>query len=262
MAYNPSNLSVTRKYFTENICRNCSTQLTGKYCVQCGQGKVKRITYTFILDEIWQAFRWFEMELVNAAYQLLTKPGMVAREYVLGMRKKHQHPLKLLLVAIGILMLVIDKTNYIQSADQTTSRAIALVKEYGKWSFSLGIVAIAASTLCVFWKRLRYNVTEHLVLATYCHFVIIALNILNLVPNLFIKDPDWQLWHKQYAQLYMDIADVVILAMAFTQFFFLRLRTEWWKLLLTLALYITFKRGLIYLYAWLLVKLIIHNWIH
>ncbi|MDJ1468575.1 DUF3667 domain-containing protein [Xanthocytophaga flava] len=259
MAYNPSNLSVTKKYFSEDVCRNCGADLTGNYCIQCGQSKVKRITYKFILDEIWQALRWFEMELVQAAYKLLTKPGLVAREYVMGMRKKHQHPLKLLLVALGILMLVIDKANYIHSADTATNRVIELVKEYGKWSFSLGIIAITVGTLTVFWKRLRYNFTEHLVLATYCHFVIIALNILNLLPNLFINDAQWQLWHKHYSQIYMDIVDVVILAIAFTQFFFLRLRTEWWKLLIALVLYISIKRGLIYLYAWLLVKLIMNQ---
>ncbi len=205
--------------------------------------------------------RWFEMEVVRSAYRLLTSPGTVAREYVLGKRKKHVHPLKLLLIAIGVLLVVLNQTQYLTSVHSSVeaSKAFALVREYSKWSFSLGIIAIFFSAYAVFRGRLGYNLTEFLVLAIYCHFLSICFHIANQLPLLIMGSPEVLALHKEYSRFYMYLVNLALITIAFKQFFLIDVRKEWHKLVIAGALFSLFKWAVTHVYGKLVMEIVYYQ---
>ena len=208
-------------------------------------------------DEAWEKLRWFEADMLKAAFKVSLRPGQVARDYVLGQRKNHVHPLKLLLAAIVVLLLVIAQTDYLSSSDPTLSRAIILVQAYSKWSFSLGIIAVLVASNLAFWRRGGFNFVEHMVLATYTHFVIIVANIINLSPLLVHSTPERVAAHRAYGAYYMGWVEAGIVCLAFGQFFAIDWRRQWWWPVAGAALFWLVKQGLFYLYARAVIRIVL-----
>ncbi|KAB2897501.1 MAG: DUF3667 domain-containing protein [Xanthomonadales bacterium] len=247
------------EHFAAPLCRNCDVPLHGPWCAQCGQKRAQRLGARSLGAEVWQSWRWFELALAKGALSLVRGPGTVAREYVLGARSRHVHPLKLLLAAIAILLLVLAEARYLDSANEHVSRAMAMVRDYGKWSFSLGIVAIALASNVAFFRHGGFNRTEHLVLAAYTHFLVICASIVNLLPTLLIRSPEFLRAHKAAASWYMGAVDVVIVLVAFAQFFRIDWRRDAWRLLLAAVVFLLAKWALLRLYAWLLLKYVLQQ---
>lgn len=247
--------NLDQAYFDVDICRNCDQPLHTNFCPECGQKKAARFTWHHVRSETWERIRWFEFGLVKGAFNLVKGPGRVAREYVLGERKKHVHPLKLLLIAIGLLLFVMSKTRFMTSSNATLSKAAEWISAYSEWSFSIGIVAILFTALLLFRRRLGYNVTEHLVLAIYTHFLLICANIINQLCLMLFYSPQSFALYKQYSSYYMDTIGAFLVVLAFSQFYLLDLRRDWWRLLLVALVFIAIKRTLIYLYAKALIKI-------
>jgi hypothetical protein len=244
-------------FFAEAVCRNCGAALTGPHCAHCGQKKAGRIGAGSVRTEIWEKLRLFELDQLQSALRLVTGPGKVARDYVYGVRKHHTHPLKLLLLAIAVLLVVLAQTRYLASTNVQVTKVMETVRKYAEWSFSLGLAAIWLASMAAFRKRLGYNAVEHLVLALYTHFVIILANIANQLPLLALRSPDWLAWHKQWTSAYMGLVEPAIVIVAFAQFFIVDLRRQWWRLALAVAVFIVAKKLLVYAYAWLLVKFVV-----
>lgn len=244
-------------FFTEALCRNCDAALTGPHCAQCGQKKAGRIGVNSVRTEIWEKLRLFEMDLLQSALRLVTGPGKVARDYVYGVRKRHAHPLKLLLLAIAVLLVVLAQTRYLHSANVQVTKVMETVRKYAEWSFSLGLVAIWLASMIGFRRRLGFNAVEHLVLALYTQFVIILANIVNQLPLLALRSPTWLAAHKQWSGWYMDLVEPAIVVIAFAQFFVVDLRRQWWRLAVAVTVFVAAKKLLVHAYAWLLVKFVI-----
>lgn len=244
--------------FDEAVCRNCGEALASKFCQSCGQKKAERFGAGHLRDEAWEKIRWFETDMLKAAFNVTLRPGRVAREYVEGKRKSHVNPLKLLLAAIVILLVVIAQTGYLTSSNQTLTKAITLVQSYSKWSFSLGILAVLIASNIVFFRRGGFNVVEHLVLATYTHFVIITANIINLSPLLILSaTPERVAAHRIYSGYYMDWIEGGIVFLAFGQFFAVDWRRRWWWPAIGAIVFHLLKEGLLYLYARAVIRIVI-----
>lgn len=245
------------EWFEGGRCRNCDAPLATPYCGRCGQRRAVRLGYRDLGQETWQKWRLFELSLAQTIWQLLTRPGRVAREYVLGMRARHFHPLKLLLVGVGVLVLLLSRTTWLESADSQASQALALIRGYANWSFTLTLFAITAASLIVFRRRLGYNLVEHLVMAAYAHALIIALSILNLLPTLVWNSPEFLQAHRIASSQYLYAIKAVVVAVAYAQFFLIDLRREWWKLLAAVALCLAINRLLVYAYSHLVTHLVL-----
>jgi len=248
---------VSNHFFEEPICRNCGQSLSDKYCHVCGQKKAQRLGSSHLRDEVWEKLRWFETDMAKSAFRVVLKPGTVAREYVLGQRKSHTHPLKLLLAAIVVLLLVIAQVDYLGTQDARLSKAVVLVQSWSKWSFSLGILAILIASNIVFWTRQGFNFIEHLVLATYTHFVIIVANIINLSPLLLNSTVDMVKSHRFYTGYYMPFVEIGIVFFAFGQFFAIDWRQKWWWPAIGAGLFYLSKEGLFYLYARAVINIVL-----
>ncbi|HSX61563.1 MAG TPA: DUF3667 domain-containing protein [Tahibacter sp.] len=241
-------------FFAEAVCRNCGAALHGPHCAHCGQKKAGRIGLGSVRSEAWEKLRLFELDQLQSTLRLVVGPGKVARDYVYGVRKRHTHPLKLLLLAIAVLLVVLAQTRYLNSANVQVSKVMETVRKYAEWSFSLGLVAIWCASMAGFRRRLGFNAVEHLVLALYAHFVIIVANIANQLPLLVLRTPAWLAWHKQWSGVYMGLIEPAIVLLALAQFFLVDLRRQWWRLVLAGAVFVATKKLLVYAYAWLLVK--------
>jgi hypothetical protein len=205
-------------------------------------------------SEAWQAWRWFDWELLRAAWRLLSAPGQIAREYVLGARKRHVHPLKLLLLGVGVLMLVLARSNFLDSQYSDVNRAHELLRAWSNWSFSFGIVALWAASRLAFRRRGGYNAVEHGVLAVYGQFLVLCASVAYRLPTLFWREPDFLAAHKSLAPLITNSVGVAVLVLAFMQFFRLDLRRDGLRLCAAAALFLGFKWLLVRAYAWLLAQ--------
>lgn len=251
--------TISDALFDTAACLNCGTALNGPFCAQCGQKKAARMGTSTVRKEAWERFRWFEWSTIRNALRVLPQPGTMAREYVLGQRKDHPHPLTLLCLAIGFLLIVLGHTDYLRPElpSEEAQRMYALVTGYSKWSFSLGAVAAFASMWIVF-RRWGYNAAELLALALYCQAVFIALQMVNQLPLVLAPSPGLLKWHKAWSPWYMTALQTLMLMVALRQFFVVDLRRDGWRLLLAGALFAALKwqatqwyaRGVVELVLW------------
>jgi hypothetical protein len=244
-------------HFAASICHNCGKTLASAFCGACGQQRARRFGLRAVGGEAWQNWRLFEWDVLRSAWRLLTRPGVVAREYVLGARKRHVHPLKLLLFAIALQLLVLSRSNYLDSTRDEGNAAMALVRAWSNWSFSLGILAMLAASWFALRRRAGYNATEHLVLAVYCQFLVICASVLSKLPTLVWRAPEFLALHKAFSTWFMDGVGVAVLTLAFTQFFALDLRRDGARLLLALLVYLGIKWLLLRLYAWGVLQIVL-----
>lgn len=253
-------IALVQSEFEKKVCRNCNNDLQGKYCTHCGQKQQSRLSFSYAKDETWQLLRWFELDVLKQIVQTITQPGLCAFGFVSGQRKKFHHPLKLLLYCLGFYLIILDQTKFLQFDSGTQANQIALVvKKYAKWSFSLGIIAVVASTYISFFRKGGFNFVEHLALAFYIHCVTIIANGINLSISLIAKNATTIAALKEAATFYMGAIEVGVLLFAAWQFFMLPLKTDWWRYILLAGLYLIIKWGIVYTYAWLLLQGIKNN---
>ncbi|MET0248300.1 MAG: DUF3667 domain-containing protein [Sphingobium sp.] len=252
---------VTDGWFAQTDCRHCGAAMTTPYCGQCGQKAAHRFVWRDIRKEGWDRLRLFELSFVRTLWRLLLTPGAVARDYVLGRRTTLTHPLKLLLALVTILVLLLAASQYFThythvGRDAVVDRMAQRVMAYANWSFSLGIVAIFAGAATVFRRRLGYNLVEIAILAIYCQSIILSIIMINLLPTLIWRSPDFILWHKAASQYYIPIIKMVIVANAYRQFFLLDLKSDWLRLLSACLVFAVLNWALLRIYAFFILWLV------
>lgn len=245
---------VSQAWFDAPLCRNCGADLTTPYCAQCGQKAARRFAWRDLGREGWERLRLFELRFAKTLRRLVFSPGTVAREYVLGRRDAHMHPLKLLVALVAILVLLLATNRYFENfaysgASSDVDRMAQQVMLYANWSFSLGIVAIFIGSVSVFRRRYGFNTIEHAVLAIYCQNIILAFIIVNLLPTLIWRDPAFILWHKTASQYYLYAVKLLVVGAAYKQFFRLDWRSDWPKLISACLIYAALSWVLLRIYA-------------
>lgn len=245
---------VTTAWFEQELCRNCGATITTPYCAQCGQKAAKRFVCRDIWNEGWDRVRLFEIQFVRTLRYLILSPGTVAREYVLGRRAAYMHPIKLLVALVASLVLLLAANQYFghfayAGRDAVIDRMAQRVMAYANWSFSLGIFAIFMGGWIVLRRRLCYNAVEVAILSIYCQSIILALIIINLLPTLIWRNPDFIVWHKIVSQYYVPLIKLVVVAVAYRQFFCLNLKSDWLKLISACLIYVATSWVLLRIYA-------------
>ena len=96
-------------------CLNCDTLLdpSWHFCPSCGQrGDAARLSVRDIRREIGYAFAHAERGLLSFAWALLIRPGLVARDYVQGKRRRYYGPFATLFVLVGVTALAVNAMDY------------------------------------------------------------------------------------------------------------------------------------------------------
>ncbi len=90
--------AVNEKEAPQTRCSNCQAIIAGPYCGQCGQNSESSIKYfwTVILHLLDDVFS-FDSRASRTIWPLLTRPGFLTNEYILGRRVHYVPPLRLYL---------------------------------------------------------------------------------------------------------------------------------------------------------------------
>ena len=192
-------------------CLNCNTQLEDvhKFCPQCGQKtKVHRLSFHEIGHDAVHYFTHADKSIFTLLKELATHPGLVAREYLSGKRRKYFKPLNFFLIVAGIVVFM-TSTLYTPNTGRSVrmeqaaqkiedpvkkgalldraERTRTVNKLTGKYSNVINMVATPFLTL-LFWifYRRRYNYVESLVANLYFVGFIMLLYALLIVPLQYL----------------------------------------------------------------------------
>lgn len=87
-------------------CANCSAQLAGPYCHQCGQmGHVHR-SLLHLLEELVHGIYHFDTKSWRTLPLLVARPGLLTRRYIDGQRTRYVSPLALFLFSVFLMFFV------------------------------------------------------------------------------------------------------------------------------------------------------------
>lgn len=190
------------------ICKNCETPNYPDYiyCTNCSQKvNLHRISPHEIFHEVIHYFTHADKGIFQLIRDLTLKSGVVAREYINGKRKKYFPPLNffLLIAAIFVFISNIPKeTSPINIAQENQElRAVSdpIQKEkiihlyerkekmlhfMKKYSNLMAMMALPLTTFFfwLFYKKEKYNYTEHLVAGMYMLGFCILVNTLLILP--------------------------------------------------------------------------------
>jgi hypothetical protein len=183
-------------------CLNCNAALstTQKFCSECGQKTAtKRVNLHDVLHDAIHYFTHADKGIFTLLKSLVLQPGLVAKEYVEGKRKKHFPPLNFFLIVAAVYLVIGGITSkYSSSAlqrstqvnsykstpritipdntQQAQAEGIKRIEKLAKigrfFSKYSNYVAMLAAPLISFliwllYLKGRYNFTEHLVANLY-----------------------------------------------------------------------------------------------
>lgn len=92
---------------TQAACRNCETELSGRYCSQCGQkDKHHDPSLHDLMHEFVHEFLHLDGKIVATMKALVLKPGSLSAEFLAGRRARFIGPVRLYLTLSLIFFLV------------------------------------------------------------------------------------------------------------------------------------------------------------
>lgn len=151
-------------------CLNCAAPLTGPYCAQCGQSAhTHRFTWAYLLHEIPHSVWHVDKGLPYTIWEMLVRPGLTMRRYLVGQRVNLFRPLALVLLLAGIasfLLLalhlqLLEPTRASRTPTEQGALAVnKLVAKYFAW-FTVVMLPGFALLSWALLRRLRYNFVEH-----------------------------------------------------------------------------------------------------
>ena len=204
-----------------NQCLNCETHLskTQNFCSVCGQAaSTHRFTVVSFFHEGFHAFTHADKGVLYLLKELAVRPGVVAREYIEGKRKKYFNPFTffLLLMALYVFAHTFVRSNE-TSIDKSIPASITEIKDPNLKETMLiryqrgmeareftakngNILAMFAIPLFAFYfwlifYRRQYNYPEHLVAnLMFVTFANLAFTLVVVPLQLALKGTAWVVW--------------------------------------------------------------------
>ena len=165
-------------------CKNCDTPIiaNSKYCHQCGQkNSTTRLTpKRFISQHVIKKYLYFDQNFTNTIWDILTKPGVVAWNYINGRRRLYFGLISLLGIIITAY-LFIDKSNpFIYNDSTEISKFVDFLESNNDKLFIFNLPILGLLSWLVF-RRLKLNLVEHAVAALVA---VIGGSLFSLLGNL------------------------------------------------------------------------------
>jgi hypothetical protein len=158
--------AVNTDYIT---CQSCKQQATGKYCNHCGQTlHVKRITFSSLLHEAFHFFTHLDKGFPYTLKQLISRPGKMQREYLEGVRNRHQKPFSMFLISATVFALTQYWINVLLQRFYNAGN-MEEAQFFDQYMVLLLIGAVPVSTMItyIFFPRSGFNFAEIGVLTLY-----------------------------------------------------------------------------------------------
>jgi hypothetical protein len=178
-------------------CLNCSSELSGKFCSNCGQkSDVGRITFKETISAFLSASFGLEGPLLYTIKGLIVNPGRVFREYMAGRRKTYYKPVTFFVLTTALYIVIRTLINFDplegqlgmnntndklpELAIKSKQAARFMVAHINHILISL-VFAIAFMSKLFFWNK--QNLAEY----TAIGFLITGMYILFDIPQMFIN---------------------------------------------------------------------------
>jgi len=173
---------------SNKTCLNCGHFLSGEFCAHCGQkADTTRITVNSlikndILGSIWHV----EAKFFSTLKDILFSSGKTAMDYISGKRIKYNNFISLLLILFGFNVLSYHYYEQFAPA-QIISDDVSDIKvffsKYSKVILFVIIPMLAINRYLIF-KRLKFNIAEHFIVATVSLLGILILFLLSDIVSL------------------------------------------------------------------------------
>ena len=96
----------------QKTCLNCNADLYGRYCHQCGQENLEpKETVWHLVNHFFQDITHFDGKFFSSVKYLLTKPGFLSKEYMLGRRASYLNPIRMYVFTSAFFFLVFFSFN-------------------------------------------------------------------------------------------------------------------------------------------------------
>jgi hypothetical protein len=187
-------------------CLNCGNAIIARqrFCAECGQRTdTARLSMADVWRDLMHSFVNIERSLIAFAWALLTRPGVVAREYVDGKRRRYYGPFATLTVIVGATALAINLSGYQVLAQDGFERAPTdLLQRHFNLLLLAQLPLLGGACLALF-RGSRMNLFEHMVLAAYALSVRSAFLLLvipfSIITSSFSPSPAsvalfWMTW--------------------------------------------------------------------
>lgn len=195
-------------------CLNCATLLTADdhYCPTCGQKtNTHRLSMSHIWHDLTHAITHTDKGFFFTIKKLFHRPGIMAREYLAGKRKKYFNPFSLLVILLGVFIVAngifkpyseenfslgTERPAWIKTESQLKKWEKIMERRHNMGEFvnkKVNIVLFISTPFLAFmvwlFYRRRYNYAEHLSTMAYVNSFVSITTILIFGPLLyFVKD--------------------------------------------------------------------------
>ena len=159
-------------------CATCGAALTGRWCSQCGQEAERgRQTLRRLIFGGLGRVIGVDGGFVHTAVRLTIAPHTVVTDYLAGRTVRYTHPFAYLVIAFATFALVGELMDVTVAGEGESNR--------GMTALLVPFVAIASR---VVFLRGRFNLAEHLILASYLfgHVALLLAGLQALVPVLTV----------------------------------------------------------------------------
>src|SRR3954467_15531764 len=191
-------------------CPNCGSAMVAEFCARCGelQPAHRDLSIAAVAHDAVQEFVGVDGKIPRTLWALLTKPGLLTREFIDGRRGRYSKPLSLFLVLNVVFFFIQPHTGLLRyslreyigdSADFNDDRAARFVQarlakthesrasyevrfndtlaDHKKSMLLFAVPVFALAMIVIFAGTRRYFV-EHLVFAVHSYaFLLVILTI-------------------------------------------------------------------------------------
>jgi Protein of unknown function (DUF3667) len=201
------------------VCKNCSNNLVGNFCSNCGQkANTFRITFRELFHHIPHAVFHIDHGFFYTVKELAYRPGHAIREYLEGKRKYHFNPFLMLLLLGGFCYLYsrfhFETVLASVSFDKLELQNAAIAHKYFAYrSFFFCMVCSIGDYLLFYHKK--YTLPEMIVFNSFMFCGVLLIQLL-FFPFILLS-------LKTYAEDWLKIIPIatsfVYLAFARIQFY-------------------------------------------
>lgn len=153
-----------------NNCLNCGTELAGRFCFACGQkANTHRITAKhFLMHDLIHGVWHLDRGMLYTLKALFIRPGYMAKEYIEGKRVQYYNIFYLLLLMFAVIF-------FVESWMGTHQDSFHYKATY------LTFIPIYASLGFLFFRRMKYNFFEHIIVAAVVVFWQQIINLISII---------------------------------------------------------------------------------
>ena len=187
-------------------CTNCGNEFSGKYCTECGQGRIKRLEVKAIVHDVTHGILHWENSILKTFKALLFKPGQTVNEYIEGRRKHYIKPFSYFIFIQTLFVLVFHRMsekyfaflNYsITSTGEVMEKTLEiqhLVAQYVNYLNYIMPVIFAFFLYLFFRKKKSINYAE----ALAASFFWVATTLVFSIILMLLSAIDIRFWNARF----------------------------------------------------------------